>query len=72
MGELMAGRLLGSSPSLEGIGEVIKAFYCGEAKDLRVTPDGLGIQWTVHQKSGAQIRSVRVIRRKGRYRFEAV
>lgn len=30
-----AATLLGSSPTLDGIRQVVKAFYCGESKELR-------------------------------------
>lgn len=64
----MKVRLLGSSPTLEGLGEVIKSFYCGEPKTLQEAPEG----WTVHFPDGRRLTSVRVTLKKGRYRFEAV
>lgn len=67
-----AGRLWGSSNTLDGIGQVIAAFYAGERKDLRPV-DGAKIpSWTVHRADGRQIAGVIVVQRRGRYRFEGV
>lgn len=59
--------LLASAPTLEGIGAQIARFYGGEIKRLFHVG---GPEWIVLQQSGAQIEGVRVILRKGRYRFE--
>lgn len=64
--------LLGSSGSLEGIGDVIAKFYGGERKKLEPVGQAAVTEWTVHQTSGAQISSVRVVLKQGRYRFEWV
>lgn len=64
--------LLGSSGSLEGIGDVIAKFYGGERKKLEPVRQGEVTEWTVHQTNGAQISSVRVVLQRGRYRFEKV
>lgn len=61
--------LLASSPSLEGIKVCIARFFGGERKELQPTPEG---GWTIHKDNGDQIQGVRVILKKGRYRFEQV
>jgi len=62
------GTLLGSSPTLAGIGEVVKAFYAGESKAIHPT-EKPGV-WAVHRADGTRIDSVIVRLHKGRYRLE--
>lgn len=58
--------LLGSSPTLEGIQEVIAAFYFGR-RELRQEGDA----WRVLRTDGTPLTRVRVIGpKRGRYRFE--
>jgi hypothetical protein len=61
--------LYGSSPSLDGIGDVIQAFYCGERKELRPID---GTTWSVHRANGERLFSVIVRLKKDRYRFERI
>lgn len=59
--------LLGSAPTLEGIQEVIAAFYCGSRKTLRQEGDA----WRVLRTDGTPLTRVRVVGpKRGRYRFE--
>lgn len=63
-------RLLASAPSLEMIGDGIARFYCGERKDIVPNDDG---SWSVASpKTGKVFDDVRIILKKGRYRFEMV
>lgn len=59
---------LGSSPTFEGIQQVIKAFYVGSVKELRPATE---TTWTVHNADGTQLSRVQVRLHKGRYLFEA-
>lgn len=60
-------KLLASSGTLEGIQELIAAFYCGERKTLRQEGDA----WRVLRSDGTPIERVRVVGpKRGRYRFE--
>jgi hypothetical protein len=63
----MKTTLLGSSPTLEGITKVITAFYMGSTIEL---VDDLGC-WQVVNKRGV-IPGVRVVIKRGRYRFESI
>jgi len=60
--------LLGTSPSLDGIKQVIRAFYCMK-RDGEVTlePTSEGV-WSV--TTHKPLPNVRVVLVKGRYRFE--
>jgi len=60
---------IGSSTTMTGIGDVIKAYYAGETKELK--PSGLG-RWTVHRANGEQIPNVVVELSKGRLRFRRI
>lgn len=61
-------QLLGSSPTFEGIQDVIAAFYCGERKQLRPVGECETL-WTVHKADGTEL-STLVSLEKGRYRFQ--
>ena len=63
----MKTTLLGSAPTLDGIKNVIAKFYYGEKELLPVVPN----EWQIISKNGA-INGVRVIFKKGRYRFESI
>ena len=59
--------LLGSSATLDGIKAVIAKFYYGEKELLSVAPN----EWQIIGKNGV-INDMRVILKKGRYRFESI
>jgi hypothetical protein len=61
-------KLLASAGSIEGIKSLIEQYYMGSQKELNQTVPGT---WEVHGKSGI-LSSVRVIFKRGRYRFERV
>lgn len=62
--------LYASAPSLDGIRECITRFYCGESKTLVPTGDD---SWKlVSTHTGKDLDGMRVIRRRGRFRFEAI
>lgn len=64
------GKLLASAPSLDAIGDSVARFYCGERKELVAQDDGT---WAIRSPvTGRTFPDVRVIARKGRYRFEMV
>jgi len=59
---------LGSSPSLDGIKEVIRAFYCMPRDGaVTLTPEPGGESWSV--ETHKPLPAVMVWRAKGRYRF---
>ena len=59
--------LLGSSATLDGIKSIVEKFYYGE-KDLLPVADN---EWQIIGKNGV-INDMRVILKKGRYRFESI
>jgi hypothetical protein len=62
--------LLGSSPTLEKLHAGIGRYYCGMETSLVETGPDL---WAVRRDcDGKILDSVRVIKRKARYRFEGV
>lgn len=74
MGELKnSWKLLGSAPTLERLEDGIATFYGGERKIL--SHQGVNNWWLVLRSHGptpmAPIENVRVIKKRGRYRFEA-
>lgn len=62
-------QLLASSPTLDGIQECIRRFYCGT--ETRLEPDG-DSAWHVIRCSDGKLLSVRVIKKGKRYRFESL
>ena len=71
----MTTTLLASSPTIEGIGECIEKFYCGTKMELLVLPYRAAVPeaWGVRRVSdGKVLDRVRVVKSKGRYRFEMV
>ena len=63
----MKTTLLGSSPTLDGIKPVIAKFYYSEKELLSVSDN----EWQIIGKNGV-INDMRVILKKGRYRFESI
>ena len=63
----MKTTLLGSSSTLDGIKSVIAKFYYGEKELLSVAPN----EWQIIGKNGV-INGMRVILKKGIYRFESI
>ena len=63
----MKATLLGSSATLDGIKSVIAKFYYSEKELLPVAPN----EWSIVGKNGV-IKDMRVILKKGRYRFESI
>ena len=59
--------LLGSSATLDGIKAVIAKFYYSEKDLLSVSAN----EWQIIGKNGV-INDMRVILKKGRYRFESI
>ena len=63
----MKTTLLGSAPTFDGIKSVIAKFYYGEKDLLPVASN----EWQIIGKNGV-INDMRVILKKGRYRFESI
>ena len=63
----MKTTLLGSAPTLDGIKAVIAKFYYGEKELLSLSTN----EWQIIGKNGV-INDMRVILKKGRYRFESI
>ena len=63
----MKTTLLGSSTTLDGIKSVIAKFYYSEKELISVAPN----EWQIVGRNGA-LKYVRVILKKGRYRFESI
>lgn len=63
----MKTTLLGSAPTLDGIKTVIAKFYYSEKELISLSAN----EWQIIGKNGA-INGVRVIFKKGRYRFESI
>lgn len=60
--------LLASSPTMDGIKDCIREFYCGSAKVLFPRGDNL---WAVGNIYDDKIlEGVRVVKKRNRYRFE--
>lgn len=64
----MKPQLLASAPSLTSLSDSISRYYGGSSVTL--TPAG-GDTWSVATGKG-NIASVRVVKKRGRYRFETV
>ena len=64
---IMKTTLLGSAPTLDGIKSVIAKFYYSE-KELLSASDN---EWQIIGKNGV-LNDMRVILKKGRYRFESI
>ena len=63
----MKATLLGSSATLDGIKSIITKFYYSEKDLISVSPN----EWQIIGKNGV-INGMRVILKKGRYRFESI
>ena len=63
----MKTTLLASSHTLDGIKTVIAKFYYSEKDLIPVAPN----EWNIVGKNGV-IKDMRVILKKGRYRFESI
>ena len=63
----MKATLLGSSTTLDGIKSVIAKFYYSEKDLIAIAPN----EWQIIGKNGV-INDMRVILKKGRYRFESI
>lgn len=63
----MKTTLLGSAPTFDGIKAVIAKFYYSEKELLSVATN----EWQIVGKNGV-INDMRVILKKGRYRFESI
>ena len=63
----MKTTLLASSATLDGIKAVIAKYYYGEKELLSVAPN----EWQIIGKNGV-INDMRVILKRGRYRFESI
>jgi hypothetical protein len=62
--------LLASAGSLDAIAKSVAAFYCGEAKNLVEQEPGT---WAICTPStGKLLAGVRVVKARGRFRFEMV
>lgn len=66
----MQTTLLSSAPSLDAIRDSISRFYCGQSKTA--IPVGENEWKLVDTISGDQTPGVRIIRKRGRYRFERI
>ena len=63
----MKTTLLGSAPTLDGIKSIVEKFYYSEKELLPVSDN----EWQIIGKNGV-INDMRVILKKGRYRFESI
>ena len=63
----MKTTLLGSATTLDGIKAVITKFYYSEKDLIPASPN----EWSIIGKNGV-INDMRVILKKGRYRFESI
>ena len=63
----MKTTLLGSAPTFDGIKSIVEKFYYSEKDILPVAPN----EWQIIGKNGV-INDMRVILKKGRYRFESI
>ena len=63
----MEATVLGSATTFDGIKAVIAKFYYSEKELFPVAPD----EWQIIGKNGV-INDMRVILKKGRYRFESI
>ena len=64
---IMKTTLLGSSTTLDGIKSIVEKFYYSEKNLIPLAPD----EWQIIGKNGV-INDMRVILKKGRYRFESI
>lgn len=62
--------LLASAPSLDAIRECVCRFYCGDSKTL--IPTGADSWKVIGTYSSKEVEGVRVVRKRGRFRFETV
>lgn len=65
----MSARLFASAGSLEDIRQAVCRFYCGESKTL--IPTGNDSWKVIGTYSSKEVQGVRVVRKRGRFRFEA-
>ena len=63
----MKTTLLASSATFDGIKSIVEKFYYSEKELLPVAPN----EWSIIGKNGV-INGMRVILKKGRYRFESI
>ena len=63
----MKTTLLGSSATLDGIKSIVEKFYYSEKELLPVSDN----EWQIIGKNGV-LNDMRVILKKGRYRFESI
>ena len=63
----MKTTLLGSAPTLDVIKSIVAKFYYSEKELIPVAPN----EWQIVGKNGV-INDMRVILKKGRYRFESI
>ena len=63
----MTWKLVGAAPTLEGLQEGIARWYGGDKKTL--SHCGVNDVWLLQGAKGT-LEGVRVVKRKGRYRFE--
>ena len=63
----MKTTLLASSATFDGIKAIVEQFYHSEKELISVAPD----EWQIIGKNGV-INDMRVILKKGRYRFESI
>ena len=62
--------LLATAPHLDGINQCIRQFYCGTSYTLIPVADH---EWKlVHTYTGERLNGVRVVRKRGRVRFERI
>ena len=60
--------LLGSAPTLAEISTVVTRFFYGAKK--QIVPNGADAWRIVDPRDGRVIESARVVKKRGRYRFE--
>ena len=66
----MKGNLLATAGTLEDIRQSVCRFYCGESKTLIPTGDD---SWKIiGTYNGKEAPGTRVVRKRGRYRFEMI
>jgi len=63
----MKTTLLGSAPTFDGIKSIVEKFYCSEKELISVASN----EWQIIGKNGV-LNGMRVILKKGRYRFESI
>ena len=66
----MSRTLLASAPSLEQLQDSITSFYAGCPKELVKEDVSLWSIWAPRDSGNIRLAGVRVIKMRGRYRFE--